>query len=304
MNKPMEVKFLSSLYAITIVLTGLFSANLIAQGLPQTDIWLASLGKETLEQPGRINPSSGYNNQPHFSIDGAVVFYTREMPAVDAASQTDIAAYQIDNMATTMVNASKESEYSPTPIPGRDAVSVIRQDLSGGQFLWAINISSGEMELLLPGIEPVGYHAWFNDDSVAMFILGDSFTLQTATLGEESTLTVADNIGRSIRRHPQTGEVLFVDKNTQPWQISAFNPHAGTTRSVMPLFPEGEDFTIDSKGDYWTGNGSRLYRRSTDASRWHLMADFSALGIANITRLAISPNNDKIAIVADQTVSQ
>ena len=35
---------------------------------------------------------------------------------------------------------------------------------------------------LFADVEPVGYHAWINDSEVAMFILGDSFTLQTARL--------------------------------------------------------------------------------------------------------------------------
>ncbi len=53
------------------------------------------------------------------------------------------------------------------------------------------------MELLLPDVEPVGYHAWVNDQEVAMFILGDSFTLQTARLNTAGTTLIADNIGRS-----------------------------------------------------------------------------------------------------------
>jgi len=274
-----------------------------AQGLPQTEIWLASISDEIPGSVTRINPDTGYNNQPHFSVDGSVIFYTREMPNNNGGVQTDIAAYNIGSAATTMVNATGESEYSPTPIPGRNALSVIQADLEGKQLLWAIDIKSGEMELLLPGIEPVGYHAWFNDNSVAMFILGNTFTLQTATLGDDVARIAAENIGRTLRRHPQSGEVLFVDKNHEPWLIAAFDPGSGDSHIVMPLFPGNEDFTIDEKGNYWTGNDSRLYHRSPEDSRWNLKADFSAQGIRNITRLAINPAGDKIAIVSDHVGS-
>ena len=133
-----------------------------------------------------------------------------------------------------------------------------------------------------------------------MFILGDSFTLQTAKLNSMGTVIVADNIGRSIRKHPETGEVLFVDKNSEPWQIAAFNPETGTTRIVMPLFPAGEDFTIDATGTYWTGNGSKLYQRSPTDDRWKLIADYRNSGIRQISRLAIHLKTGQIALVGNR----
>jgi len=299
MKKMTAAKHKSNIILLCAMLTIILTGNVLAQGLPQTDIWVASLDKGVPGQLSKINPGTGYNNQPHFSMDGSSIYYTREMPDSTGGVQTDIAAYNIRSMSTTMVNHSDESEYSPTPVPDRNALSVIQVEPDQKQRLWAIDISSGEPDLLLPAVEPVGYHAWFSHDEVAVFILGESFTLQTAQLGKDNTATFAQNIGRSIRKHPQTGEVLFVDKNPEPWQIVTLNPDTGSKRTVMPLFPGGEDFTIDSQGNYWTGNGSRLYRRSGSDQRWQLMADFSAQGIRNITRLALNPASDKIALVSD-----
>ena len=278
----------------------IFCAQVFAQGLPATDLWLAKIDNAIPGDPVKISQGDGYNNQPHFSADGSVIYYTREMPVEGADSQTDIAAFNTVTSITTMVNSTAESEYSPTPIPGRKELSVIQADLNQKQFLFAIDIASGSMVLLLPDVEPVGYHAWFNEQEVAMFILGDSFTLQTAKLNSMGTAIIADNIGRSIRKHPETGEILFVDKNSEPWQIAAFNPESGTTRIVMPLFPAGEDFTIDATGTYWTGNGSKLYQRTPASARWELVADYSSLGISQISRLAIHLKSGQIALVSDR----
>ncbi len=287
-----------SLAVIAATCTG----NLLAQELPGTDIWLARITNGVPTEPVKINTGSGYNNQPHFSEDGLVIYYTREMSG-GAAAQTDIAAFNTSTSITTMVNNTPESEYSPTPIPGRKALSVIQVEADQKQRLWAIDVASGEMELLLADAEPVGYHAWINNSEVAMFILGDSFTLQTASLDNKDTSLVADNIGRSIRKHPQTGEILFVDKNREPWQIAAFDPETRQVRGVMPLFPASEDFTIDASGNYWSGNGSKLYKRSPGDSRWELMADFKTFGINHISRLAINLNSGQIALVSNHAIT-
>lgn len=283
------------------ILTVTYSGNSFSQALPGNDLWLVSIQNDVAGEPVKISTGAGYNNQPHFSADGSIIYYTREVSADEVTVQTDIAAFHTGTSITTMVNNTPESEYSPTPVPGRQALSVIRVEADQKQRLWAIDVTSGEMELLFADAEPVGYHAWINDHEVAMFILGESFTLQIATLGSSVIKLIADNIGRSIRRHPHTGEVLFVDKNHEPWQIAAFDPETTTVRGIMPLFPDNEDFTIDSKGNYWTGNGSKLYQRSQGDKMWKLVADFSRSGLRNISRLAIHLESNQIALVSDHT---
>ena len=143
----------------------------LAQALPTTDIWLVKIENGTPGTTVKISDGSGYNNQPHFSHDGSVIYYTREMPG-DTATQTDIAAFQVHTSATSMLTHTSESEYSPTPIPGREALSVIQADLEQKQLLCSIDLLNGEVKVLFPDIEPVGYHVWFSDAEVAMFILG------------------------------------------------------------------------------------------------------------------------------------
>ena len=281
------------------LLSMVFSGNTFAQALPATDLWLAKIENNVPGDPVKISQGNGYNNQPHFSENGSIIYYTREMQVDDTTAQTDIAAFDTRTSSTRMVNNTPESEYSPTPIPGRNALSVIHADLNQKQYLYAIDIISGKMEWLLPDVEPVGYHAWISDQEVAMFILGDSFTLQTARLKTPGTRLIADNIGRSLRRHPVSGEILFVDKNSEPWEIAAYNPDSSTIRSVLPLFPGSEDFTIDANGRYWTGNGSKLYRRSPVNEKWELVADFSSFGVGRISRLAINLQSGQIALVSD-----
>jgi hypothetical protein len=45
-------------------------------------------------------------------------------------------------------------------------------------------------------------------------------------------------------------------------------------------------------------NGSKLFARSKSDWAWVEIADFSSAGLKNITRIAVSPKGDRIALVA------
>jgi len=91
-------------FRMVVLLLLLFTQQVYAQGLPQTDIWLANINEGLPGNVIKINPTTGYNNQPHFSVDGAVIYYTREMPGTDGEAQTDIAAYHLASMAHTTLH--------------------------------------------------------------------------------------------------------------------------------------------------------------------------------------------------------
>ncbi len=266
-----------------------------AQSLPSAQIWLVPLNATSIAgPPHRISPAHGYHNQPHFSPDSTVLYFTSEQ----ADGQTDIWGYSMTERSLAAVNHSPESEYSPTPIPGHNAVSVIRVEPDQRQRLWRIELEDGQASLLLPNVEPVGYHTWFSGHELALFILGESFTLHTARVGPEPSVEVYKNIGRTLRRHPETGAVLFVDKNRVPWRVASIDTNTGKVTGEFDLFPGSEDFEIDQAGNYWTGNGSKLYLRTRLQNQWMLAADFSEFGIDNISRLAASPDGTWLALVS------
>ena len=77
---------------------------------------------------------------------------------------------------------SPESEYSATPMPGRNAISVIRV----GTRLNAAALERAPRRIarrasVLERIKPVGYHTWANDTLLALFVLGSPNTLQLAS---------------------------------------------------------------------------------------------------------------------------
>lgn len=284
-------------YRLVFFLSGLFVfvPTGQTQTLPHSQLWLAKLADGEPVEITAITSADRYHNQPHFSPGSDAIYFTAEQ----GDNQTDIARYHISDRVTKLVLSSPESEYSPTPIPGQEAISVIRVEFPDNrQHLWRIPLGQGSPALLMSAAEPVGYHCWVDSDTAAMFILGERFSLQIADIGDEPPKFLYDNIGRTLRRHPLSGVILFTDKNQVPWTIASIHPDGSNRVSVQALFPGGEDFEVDREGRFWTGLGSKLYRSARDNQGWQLVADLAAHGIDQISRLASSPDGQYLAIVS------
>ena len=147
---------------------------------PDTEIFLAPLSTGAgapVGTPVNVTNSPGYDNQPSFTPDGAAILFTSIR---GGGTQTDIYRYDVASAATTRVTNTPESEYSPTVTPDGAHISVIRVEADGTQRLWRFTIDGRAPELVLTDVKPVGYHAWADDRTLALFVLGSPATLQIA----------------------------------------------------------------------------------------------------------------------------
>ena len=260
--------------------------------IPGYEIYIAEIGDDSAA-PVNITDREGYDNQPAFSADGRHLYYTR----MEADGQTELWDYDLESAKHTRLTNTAESEYSPTPVPGSQNLSMVRVEADMKQRLWQLDPGDGSLSLLLPEIEPVGYHAWLGADSVALFLLPEPFSLVIAATDGELT-TVADNIGRSLHVHPVSKALLYVDQSATPWRIMALDTRSHEHEPLAELFPAQEDFTVSSSGTLWTGLDSKLYKFPAGAGDWQQVADFADHGIAGITRIAVSPDEKQVALVA------
>lgn len=275
---------------------------------PRTEVYLASLtsgAKSAVTGPlVNISQSPGYDNQPSYLPDGRAVLFTSDR--VDR--QTDIFRYDITSKAVTRLTQDSDNEYSPLVMPGGRRFSVVHGD---EQSLWSYDLDGSNGRLLYQHRGKIGYHVWVDANVVGVFVLGDRGqpnTLQIVDLETGRATVIASSIGRALLMQPGTGQLTFVDKSQRDhWTVKRVDPR---TRSVATLVetPAGsEDCAWDpATGQLLMGSGTKIlgWSPADPAHGWRALGDLVSDGIANITRLAVSPvatapAAGRLALVAD-----
>lgn len=274
---------------------------------PSTDIYLvplsAGLASMKNAKPAPVSTAAGYDNQPHFMPDGGrrILF-----SANHDGKQTDILEFDRSSRRVTQLTRTAENENSPTPLP--DGVgepggfSVVRTEMDKTQRLWRFNRQGTNPQLILADIKLVGYHAWVDADRVALFVLGQPNSLQLASVRTGKGEVVARDIGRSLHRIPGTLLISFVhrEQSGEFWikqidvdskKIDRLTPVVeGSTDRDMAWMPDGK--TILMSG------GSKVYSWTRGAAGWTEMFDAAAHNLGAVSRIAVSPKGDGVAIVA------
>jgi WD40 repeat protein len=289
-----------------LILTGSFFplAFSLAAQLPDTDIWLLDLKAKdstyVLGAPVNITSRTGYDNQPAFAPEGGYLLYS----SIREDGQSDIYKYDLKAKTVSAFCKTAESEYSPTFTPDRKFVSTVRVEKDSAQRLWKYPVNGGEPVLVMNAVDSIGYHCWLNPDSVALFILTQPFTLQVANANTQKVSVISDSIGKSLVRFPfmRSAGLLFIRS------VNGRNKVCFTT--LRPVKKKGyevnEIVDLPSGADYFTfynnvlfcASGSRIYKYEMMKDlNWVQVADLSKAGLSSITRLTISPDGSRMAVV-------
>lgn len=280
----------------------LASATAAQQAPPATDIWMADLVRDgaswRIDSPRNLTDRDGYDNQPAFTPDGAKLLYTAFRDG-----QTDVRELDLATGASRQVTATLESEYSPTPYGDGSRFSTVRVEADGTQRLWSFAYPDGDdPRLLAAEVKDVGYHAWLDEKTLTLFVLGEPFTLRMLDLESGEPTIVAAGIGRSIHKLPGERAASYVAPDGDGFAIWAIAAQGGEPRRLAPApVSENRDFVWTPDRALVAAVGAKLYRlRPTIETDWIEFADLAAHGVGNVTRLAIAPAGDRVAFVADR----
>ena len=286
-------------YALLLVLG---SATSGAQS-PNTDIYLAPLhitaDSIIVGRAINITHRTGYNNQPSFHPDARAILYTAD----DSAGRTDIWRYDIATKRTTRVTSTPESEYSPTVMPGGARFSVIRVERDSTQRLWSFALDGSDPQLVLRDLKPVGYHAWLDSTHLVAFVLGSPSTLHLIGRDGRGDTIVARDVGRSLARVPKYGGYGYTKRDGAGKLVLMYATSRDSAAVATIRAPDdNEFFAVSGDGVLLSASNGKLLRWNDDTgpgSAWKVVADLSANGVRNISRLAVSLDDRWLAFVAE-----
>jgi dipeptidyl aminopeptidase/acylaminoacyl peptidase len=270
---------------------------------PGTDIYeltfngdLDALGKATA-QP--VATERGYENQPFYTPDGARLWFTANRDG----KQTDIYEFDRKSRRSRPLTTTPEGEYSATMTPDGKGMTVIRVEADATQRLWRFDLDGRNPRVVLADVKPVGYHAWIDQDQLALFVLGKPSTLQHARVSTGTARVVAQAIGRSLHRIPNTGAISFVHaEDPKDVSVKQFDPATGTITPLVRVLPGNteRDVAWTPDGTLLMSSGSKIYAWRRGDKDWREVADVAGQKLGNVTRMAVAPDGRAIAIVVNE----
>lgn len=276
------------------------SSGLLAQA-PGTEVILFDL--ETIEtgfkisNPINVSQNKGYDNQPYFLPDGSGLLYSS---AVEDGN-TEIMLYKIDGKERKQLTHTTGSEYSPTVTPDGNHFTSILLEKDGTQLLWKYDIETGTAEIAVKGLK-IGYHCWYNRETIVSFVLGDTITMQVSNLTNGKNKIVTKNIRRSLHKIPLQEKTSFIQQESDGiWMIKWLNPATGESGDIVQSLNNSQDMAWSPTGAIIMGQENKLFFYKPESSNsWIEFADLEEYGYHGITRIAISPKADKIAVVVNE----
>jgi Tol biopolymer transport system component len=287
---------MKTIFILPLLLVG---TQLLAQQPPGTEIYLFDLKvkKNSVElvNPKNITNRTGYDNQPHFHPEKPLLYFS----SADETGRTDIMVYNYETGETKKLTNTPEREYSPTVTPDGKFISCIIQRDNGKQDLGKYPIDGGEAVIIVENLT-VGYHAWINDNTLVLFVLGRPNTLRLYSVSEKKDQELAGNIGRSLHRIPGTNDISFIDKQGPEWLIKKYNSENGTIETIAPTLPNREDLAWTADGKILMSDGSATFYWIPKKKQWSPIVLSSNFLLKGVTRMAANNSMTKLAIVVEE----
>lgn len=287
--------------------------RIVKAQLPETVIYLFDLQKtvKSIEflPPKIISKKDGYNNQPYFTPDEKYLYY---VSSIDSTN-TEIFRYDLRKKRSKRLTSTREPEYSPRYTPDWSAITCVSVEKDKvTQHLYTYNLKGKKPKVILPNLKTIGYYEWITGIEFLSFELPEPFYLVRHNLMTLRTDTLAENIGRTFYYVRNKNRIVYVDKSdSNNWKIRMIPPENLRTarkdfvRKENPVLcetlPHEEDYCFMMDGSILMGHEGKLFYRKNPfrhpESTWKELVDMHQFGIDKFYRIALSPDNTKLAVV-------
>lgn len=285
----MQIKIIPSIFMLLI--------SSFAFTQEATEIYLFDLiesGKSfTIKNPVNISKQTGYDNQPSFTEDGSSILFTSFRDG-----QSDIAIYDLEQELRSWLTDTPENEISPMAYPGKKKLfTCIRADKKENQKLYIYAYKGKEPEVLI-GDAKVAYYTWFDKNTLVTYELGDMDAIYVNNFKLKIKYPVQQNTGRSFQRKPGTVLLGFISELHDEPEIYSIDLKTSKLTYLADALENSLDMAFTTNGNILMAKDNQIYKfRPEEDKEWKNVPIESELPLKQITRLVISPDGKKIAVV-------
>ncbi len=281
-------------------LLSLVAATASAQIL-ETEVWTGALsvrdGQLQISDLTNISKEHpGYDNQPAFFPDGKTLVYSSRATDVDDTG-LGVNAVLVDLTTGTARTLPDARGFSPTPTADGRQLMVLRQ---GG--VWLHDLDGKEIRALTDTTE-AGYFTPFDDRQWALFMNDKERRIVIYDPKTKTLETMATGATTAPYRIPGQRAVSFAATNVL--HRLDLKTRKVETLATIP-FPTGGHHVWTSRGTLLIASGQTIYEWSPSSPEvWSPVYRAGHPDLQGITRIALSPRGDRIALVStprDETV--
>jgi ketosteroid isomerase-like protein len=293
----------------------LLSAATLSAQINDSEVWVGSLdmsgGRFAVSNLVNISKHPGYDNQPAFFPDGRLVF-TSQIAILDETGHAVRAViHDFGSGASTPVPGALG--FSPTP--AADGSLMMLRD---GHVV--LHEASGR-ETALTETKDAGYFARFDDRTWVLYMNDKQRRIVVYDATTKAIETMAIGAATAPIRIPGKRAVTFVAAEPFP------TPEGDAAKSAPPRTLHLRQLDVDSRGittlaavplatsgnHVWTGRGTLLMASGhtvyewnpAHPEEWRKAAEIDNPELQGLTRIALSPRGDRIALVStpcDETI--
>ncbi|MBP9068452.1 MAG: PD40 domain-containing protein [Bacteroidia bacterium] len=264
--------------------------------LPESDLWLAELDTKL---PGKVRTAvnitnrPGYDNQPSFSKNGKLIYFT----SVREDKQADVYTCSVGSKKITQITKTKESEYSPNETEFGNYLSVLHVTMDSIQTVKLLDLKTFTVtNSNFSSFDSAGYYHFLNADTVLYYKLTQPHSLRyfvnstnaDGFLGEHPCRTF-----KTVNRH----SFMFGVKDSSSTRYFLYDVRLQKANLHASINSVNEDMVWHPVHGLLVSHQATILKYDAAQQKWNVLYDLSSFGIKKITRFCFDQKNKYLVVV-------
>ncbi|HEX8254756.1 MAG TPA: hypothetical protein VF846_16550 [Thermoanaerobaculia bacterium] len=282
-----------------LLLTLLFTTVVHAQVLT-TEVWLGALdmreGRFRVSDLKNISNHPRYDNQPSFAPDGTSLLFTTE---AESLSETGLGVHAVRYFLQDgrSVPLKRARGFSPTTTTDGRSFMTLREGT-----VWLHDYDGTPRRTLLPQVKTAGYFTRMDENRWVLFMNEKERHIALWDERRGSLSRLVPNAITAPYRIPGQQAVTFVvqEGDTKKLMQLDLTENGASDRELATIpFATGGAHVWTSSGTLLMASANAIHEWSPTAPEaWPVVHRFTEADLQGITRIALSPAEDRIALVS------